>query len=257
MMNAFSPVKEHPLPEKIVLLEGDEPEEKAREALKKGLAVVWPVSARTSPEALRTLAERHQGKIFPFAPLLETPRVLHLEKTLRSGQIGEIGIATHRRTSSRLDAFSLALNDVVLLRRFLGEAFQVFATRVTSETTDFLTVCLALKSGGIANVISHADKSFSPRFAFDYAGQKGNLLHDGNEDISTIGGQPQPQFQSSPDEVRGLKTAWANLLRCFAEGSGPFYPVEEWLEDLEIIGAVQKSAKTFTPQELPSREARP
>jgi hypothetical protein len=243
-MNVFSLMKDRPLPKGVLLIDRDKPEETAAEALKKGLAVIWPVNASTPSDVLKTLAEKHGGRIFPFAPLLETPRVLHLERTLRGGEAGEIGTATHRRVGPGHDALSLALNDITLRKRFLGGASQVLATRAETERGDFLTVCLALKSGAIASVVSHADESFPHRFAFDYAGRKGNLVHDGNEDMTATGGE------LSPDASRGLRTAWADLLLRVETGKEPSYSVQEWIEDLKTAEAVRKSAASFTPQTL-------
>jgi predicted dehydrogenase len=249
-MNVFSLMQDHPLPKGVLFIDKDKPEEKAAEALEKGLTVVWPVNASLSSDVLRPLAEKHGERIFPFAPLLETPRVLYLERILRSGEAGEIGIATHRRAGPGPDALDAALNDIALIRRFLGGASQVFATRVKTETGDFLTVCLALKSGAIASVVSHVDRRFLPRFAFDYSGRKGNLVHDGNEDVTPADGE------YSPDEARGLKRAWMDLLLRLEQGSGASYSIQEWMEDLETAWAVQKSAGAFAPRTLRSQEVR-
>ncbi|MDR3230486.1 MAG: hypothetical protein LBT65_03530 [Synergistaceae bacterium] len=229
----------------------------ARKALEKGLCVVWPIEADTSYSTLEALAGEYERKIIPFAPLLSTPRSLHLERIVRGGELGEIGTVTHHRTQNmtntldmKSDALSLALNDIALIRRFFGDSSQVFATHVTtppagrSSGTDFLTVCLALKNGAIASVVCHVGESLAARFSFDYSGCRGNLIHDGEEGLTAT------NLDDSLDEWNGVETAWMELLLRLRENKSPAYSVEEWLEDLKTIQAIRVSAETFKPQTL-------
>ena len=270
-MKSFFPPKNHILPEGVAFLRprayapiacasiADRPtHEEAAKALKNGKIVVWPMEAMPFG-ILKSLAQDYEDKIIPFAPLLAAPRFLHLERAVRSGVLGEIATVTHYRTSGfqelEYDALSLTLNDIAFIRRMFGRAAQVFATRAQASQnslqtrgTDFLTACLALDNGMIANIICHVSSSLTDRFAFDYSGRKGNLVHSGDEGF-TIAEDRKPSL----DESSGTEAALKELLLCIQDKSKPFYSVGEWLDDLDTIRAIRESAEAFSPRTLEPR----
>jgi len=247
MKNFIAP-DNYTLPEGVVFAHVHE---EAAKALKNGKTVVWPVEADTPVGVLKSLAQDYEDRIIPFAPLLAAPRVLHLERAVRSGVLGEIATVTHYRTSGfqafKCDALSLALNDIAFIRRMFGRPVQVFATRAQAsrETrgTDFLTACLALGNGMIANIVCHVSDSLTDRFTFDYSGRKGNLVHGGDEGFTAAEDQ-----NPSLDESSGAEAALNELLLCIQGKSKPSYSVGEWLDDLETVRAIRESAEAFSPR---------
>ena len=248
---------DRPLPDGVLFLDA-EPERRAtraEDALKRGETVVWPLEACTSAEDLRALAKRYAGKIIPFAPLLSTPRVLDLTRVVREDAAGAIGAATHRRMRGwgskvpwACDAASLMLNDLAVLRRLLGRASRVLATRAAADGMEFYTACLAMECGALGNVVCHCEGGLEARFAFDYAGRKANLVHDGNEGLETA--RCGDEEILGLDEREGLKTAWEGIFACAGGKAEPLYGVDEWIEDLKTLQAVKISAGAFRPQEV-------
>ncbi len=259
-MKRFHRLKvDRPLPDGVLFLDA-EPErraDRAEEALKKGLTAVWPLEGHTSVEVLRTLEARYAGKIIPFAPLLSTPRVLDLMRAVREDAAGTIGAATHRRARKwgsnapwARDAASLVLNDLAVLRRLLGRASRTLATHAAADTMEFYTVCLAMDSGALGNIVCHCEGGLEARFAFDYAGRKGNLVHDGHEGFEAARERGDTEETLSLDEREGLKTAWNAIFACIEQKAAPLYGVDEWIGDLTALRAVKMSAGAFRPQEV-------
>ena len=216
------------------------------------------MEAHTSAENLESLAGRYGGKIFPFAPLLSTPRVSDLIRAVRGDEAGEVGAATHRRTrtwGSKIpwagDASALMLNDLAILRRLLGRAVQVFATRAEADGVEFFTACLAMENGALGNIVCHCERGLEARFAFDYAGRKGNLIHDGNEGIEKTRTRCDAGEEvCGLDEREGLNAAW-DAVAAWASGKAePLYGLDEWIPDLRTLQAIRASAGAFRPQEV-------
>lgn len=247
-----------PLPEGTVLLQGDPAVRSSRalDALEKGFSVVWPTEAATTPEILKRLAAKYGGKILPFAPLLSSPRTIGLTHAVRAGEAGEIGTATHRRTRASgafapwaSDASALLLNDLAILRRLFGRPSHAFATCAAAEGMAFYTICLALPNGVLGNVVCQVAKGLEVRFAFDYAGRKGNLVHEGREGLEVLGASGEEDVLGL-DEAEGVKTAWTRLSACFRGEMAPAYAVDEWITDLRTLRAAEASARDFRPEEV-------
>lgn len=257
-MKTLDSVKLPPLPEGFFLFRpfaGST--EEAVKALERGLTVVWPVEAKTPlPVLEKLLCGKHGDKILPFAPLLAAPRVRDLMDSMAAGVIGKPGVVTHRRTCPPAaepswfnalhagGATAMLLHDAAIFRRLFGRPTDVMGTRITTGDADFITAALALESGALANAVCRWGVPGPSQFLFDYAGRKGNLMHDSHEALILSNAGNNADSCEDPEERHVFLTEWEEL------SGSPAYTREEWLADVRTVRAVLKAAETFSPQEV-------
>lgn len=232
-----------------------------------------PISTTLSEarEMIRT-CEQKQVKLFVGHVVRFFPEYRDLQRQVRSGAIGEIGVAHAKRLGPHPGTkgwygdpaksggviMDLMIHDIDFMRWTIGEVKNVFTVHKRLNDIDYALLTLRFQNGAIANLEGFWGYPGEFSTSVELAGKKGILRWDSKsaKSLTTIKKSRQDEhgdgaeIPQSPSIHDPYFYEIGHFLRCIQNGQTPIVTVEDAYKALEIVYAAIDSANTGLPVKL-------